>query len=157
MLPVESIAQVRQTMTPGSTSLLFKIFEQCHGILYVPFQLMCKDEGDKANGLTSPPNDAIIWSENEVSVTTSIWSHQFKTLVDCPAGVWTHQPSRPPTQQTGTLPTELTRSVAVSLNPPRQILKKSVAYKDCMSTDVIKNYKLRVLTSKGQWLANCSL
>ena len=24
---------------------------------------MCKDEGDKANGLTSPSNDAIIWTE----------------------------------------------------------------------------------------------
>ena len=24
---------------------------------------MCKDEGDKAKGLTSPPNDAIIWIE----------------------------------------------------------------------------------------------
>ena len=27
---------------------------------------MCKDEGDKANGLTSPPWDVIIWTEEEV-------------------------------------------------------------------------------------------
>ena len=36
------------------------LFEQCHRFLYVPFQLKYKDEGDKANGLTSPPNYAII-------------------------------------------------------------------------------------------------
>ena len=30
------------------------------GFFYVSFQLMCKDEGDKTNGLTSPPRDAII-------------------------------------------------------------------------------------------------
>ena len=39
------------------------LFEQCHGFFYATFQLMCKDEGDKANGLTSPSNDAIIWTE----------------------------------------------------------------------------------------------
>ena len=30
------------------------------GVLYVPFQLLRKDEGDKTNVLTSPLNDAII-------------------------------------------------------------------------------------------------
>ena len=32
---------------------------------------MCKDEGDKANGVTSPPNDAIIWTEKGILVTAS--------------------------------------------------------------------------------------
>ena len=47
------------TSEPTSPTL----FEQCHGFFYVRFQLKYKDEGDKANGLTSPPNDAIIWTE----------------------------------------------------------------------------------------------
>ena len=48
----------RETTPPGSRSpTLYE--EQC-GFFYVPFQLIRKYEGDKANGLTSPPNDAII-------------------------------------------------------------------------------------------------
>ena len=80
------------------------LFEQCHGFFYVPFQLQYKDEGDKANGLTTPPNDAIIWTEKGVSMLA--WSHQyFKEL-----GWWSGRVlnSRPPAQQTGALPTELT-------------------------------------------------
>ena len=49
----------------GATSP--SLFEQCHGFFYVPFQLKYKDEGDKANGLTLSPNDAIIWTEKGVS------------------------------------------------------------------------------------------
>ena len=80
------------------------LFEQCNGFFYVPFQLQYKDEGDKANGLTTPPNDAIIWTEKGVSMLA--WSHQyFKEL-----GWWSGRVlnSRPPAQQTGALPTELT-------------------------------------------------
>ena len=66
------------------------LFERCHGFFYVPFQMKYKDEGNKANGLTSPPNDAIIWTKKGVSQLA--WSHQFflKTLVDGPAAVWAH-------------------------------------------------------------------
>ena len=72
-------------MTSGPTSPT--LFEQCHGFFYVPFQLKYKDEGDKANGLTSPPNDAIIWTEKGVSHDLTSY---VKTLADGPAGVWTH-------------------------------------------------------------------
>ena len=41
--------------TTGSTSPT--LFEQQCGFFYVPFQLIRKYEGEKANGLTSPPND----------------------------------------------------------------------------------------------------
>ena len=62
-------------MTLGPTSPI--LFEQCHGSFYVPFQLEYKDEGDKANGLTPPPNDTIIWTEKEVLVTASMISPAF--------------------------------------------------------------------------------
>ena len=45
----------------GRYSLLF--LNNIARFYNVSFQLICKDEGDKANGLTSPPNDAIIWTE----------------------------------------------------------------------------------------------
>ena len=66
------------------------LFEQCQALFYVPFQLEYKDGGDKANELTSLPNDVIIWSEKGISRLA--WSHQFffKTLVDGLAWVWTH-------------------------------------------------------------------
>ena len=89
-------------MTSGPTSPT--LFEQCHGFFHFPFQLKCKDEGDKANGLTSPPNDALIWTEKGVSQLA--WSHQFfKDL-----GWWSGRAlnSRLPAPQTGALPTELT-------------------------------------------------
>ena len=42
----------------------------------------------RPKGLTSPPNNAIIWTEKG---SQQAWSHQFlKTLVDGPAGVSTH-------------------------------------------------------------------
>ena len=73
---------------------------------YVPFQhsLKYKYEGDKANSLTSPPNDTIIWTEK--GVLQLAWSYQFfKDL-----GWWSGQGlnSQHPAQQTGALPTELT-------------------------------------------------
>ena len=40
-----------------------------------PFQLKYKDEGDKANGVTSTPDDAIIWTEKRDSQLA--WCHQF--------------------------------------------------------------------------------
>ena len=36
------------------------LFRHCQALFYVPFQLEYKDEGDKANGLMSLPNDVII-------------------------------------------------------------------------------------------------
>ena len=91
-------------MTLGPTSPT--LFEQCHRSFYVPFQhsLKYKYEGDKANSLTSPPNDTIIWTEK--GVLQLAWSHQFvKDL-----GWWSGQGlnSQHPAQQTGALPTELT-------------------------------------------------
>ena len=79
-------------------------FEQCHWFCYVPFQLKYKDEEGKANGLSSPPNDAIIWTEKGVSQLA--WPHQCFTDL----GWWSSRGlnSRPPAQQTGALPTELT-------------------------------------------------
>ena len=47
-------------------------FRTMSRVLYVPFQLKYKD-GDKANGLTSPPNDAIICTEKGISQLA--WSH----------------------------------------------------------------------------------
>ena len=44
----------------------------------------------KANGLTSPPNDAIIWSETRYQITASMISPVSKTLVFGPAWVWIH-------------------------------------------------------------------
>ena len=49
-------------------------FRTMHGFFHVPFQLEYKDEGDKANGLTPPPNDTIIWTEKGVLVTASMIS-----------------------------------------------------------------------------------
>ena len=51
---------------------------------------MCKDERDKTNGLTSPPNDAIIWTEIRLITASMILPVFLKTLVCGPAGVWTH-------------------------------------------------------------------
>ena len=42
----------------------------------------------KANGLTSPPNDAIIWIETRSQITASMISPVSKTLVVGPAWVW---------------------------------------------------------------------
>lgn len=56
-------------------------FRKVGRVLYVPFQSLRKDEGDKTNGLTSPLNDAII-------ITASIIYY-------------------PPTQHTHTLPSRL--------------------------------------------------
>ena len=42
----------------------------------------------KANGLTSPPNDAIIWTETRSQITASMISPVSKTLVVGPAWVW---------------------------------------------------------------------
>ena len=68
-------------MTSGPTSPT--LFEQCQRFFYVPLQLKYKDEGDKANGLTSPPNDAIIWTEKGVSQLA--WSHQLFVIAEiCP-------------------------------------------------------------------------
>ena len=56
----------------------------------IPFQLMCKDEGDKANGLLLLPND-MTWSELEKGLNHS-WhdlTSVLKTLVRGLAGVWT--------------------------------------------------------------------
>ena len=66
------------TLEPISPTFL----KQCHRVFYVTFQLMWKDEGDKANSsIMSPPDDAIIWTENEFKLQL-IWSHQFfETLV----------------------------------------------------------------------------
>ena len=91
-------------MTSGPMSPT--LFEQCHRSFYVPFQhlLKYKYEGDKANSLTSPPNDTIIWTEK--GVLQLAWSYQFfKDL-----GWWPGQGlnSQHPAQQTGALPTELT-------------------------------------------------
>ena len=91
-------------MTSGPTSPT--LFEQCHRSFYVPFQhsLKYKYEGDKANSLTSPPNNTIIWTEK--GVLQLAWSYQFfKDL-----GWWSGQGlnSQHPAQQTGALPTELT-------------------------------------------------
>ena len=60
-------------MTSGPKSPT--LFEQCHGFFYAPFQLKYKYEGDTANGVTSPPNDAIIWTEKRDSQLA--WSHQY--------------------------------------------------------------------------------
>ena len=50
--------EIDYTSPPGSTSPT--LFEQQCGFFYIPFQSIRRYEGDKANGLTSPPNDAII-------------------------------------------------------------------------------------------------
>ena len=39
-------------MTPGPASPT--LYEQCHRFFYVPFQLMCKNEGDKARSRVPP-------------------------------------------------------------------------------------------------------
>ena len=46
----------------------------------------------QANGLLSPPNDAIIWTETKSQIRASMISPAvfFKTLVVSLAGVWTH-------------------------------------------------------------------
>ena len=50
------------------------------GSFNIPFQLMCKDEGDKANGLLLPPNDMNIWTGKGFKSQLA-WSHQcFKDL-----------------------------------------------------------------------------
>ena len=43
-------------------------------VLYVPFQLKYKDEEDKANGLTSPPNDLglMVWPGFELTTSRSV-------------------------------------------------------------------------------------
>ena len=71
--PRPMTVQVRYTMTSGPTSPT--LFQLCHRFFYIPLQLKCKDEGDKANGVTSPPNDVIIWTEKGDSQLA--WSHQF--------------------------------------------------------------------------------
>ena len=103
-------------MTSGPTSPT--LFEQCHRSFYVPFQhsLKYKYEGDKANSLTSPPNDTIIWTEK--GVLQLAWSYQFfKDL-----GWWSGQGlnSQHPAQQTGALPTELTGRAPRGFTPSLQ-------------------------------------
>ena len=86
---------------PGLRPLLFS---NNVTVLCVRFQLKYKDEGDRASGLTSPLNDAIVW--NEKGVSQLAWSYQF--FKDF--GWWSRRGlnSRTPAQQTGALPTELT-------------------------------------------------
>ena len=49
-------------------------FRTMSRVLYVPFQLKYKDEGDKANGLTSPPNDLglMVWPGFELTTSRSV-------------------------------------------------------------------------------------
>ena len=52
-------------MTPGHTSPT--LYEQCHGFFYIPFQLMCENEEDKARSrvltpLPLPPQDSLFIS-----------------------------------------------------------------------------------------------
>ena len=78
---------------------------QCHRFFNIPFQLMCKDEGDKANGLLLLPNDMTIWTGKGFKSQLA-WSHQcFKDL-----GSWSGWSlnSEPPAQQIRTLSTGLT-------------------------------------------------
>ena len=65
-----------------------------------------KDKGDKANGLTSPPNDAIILTETRSQITTRMISPDFKD-----PGCWSGRGLNlwPPARLTGAPPTELAR------------------------------------------------
>ena len=77
--------------------LFFFFFEQWQWFLNVPFQLLRKDEGDKANALTSPPMTPS--SEQRKVLITASYLSSFKYLD------WCLKPgrdlnSRPPAQQT---------------------------------------------------------
>ena len=51
---------------------------------------MCKDEGDKANGLLLPPNDMTIWTgKGFLNHSWHDLTSVLKTLVSGLAGVWT--------------------------------------------------------------------
>ena len=56
--PQQSLPPTRDWPHPGF--YVRYAFRKVVRVLYVPFQLLRKDEGDKTNGLTSPLNDAII-------------------------------------------------------------------------------------------------
>ena len=53
----ESTCEIDQD-TAAYVHLLF--LNNVNELFHLPFQLKCKDEGDKPSGLTSPSNDAII-------------------------------------------------------------------------------------------------
>ena len=50
---------------------------------------MCKDEGDKANGLLLLPNDMTIWTGKGFNHSWHDLTSVLKTLVRGLAGVWT--------------------------------------------------------------------
>ena len=56
--------------TRGSTSPI--LFEQQGGFFYVTLQLIRKDDEDKANSLTLPPNATNIWTERRSEITARL-------------------------------------------------------------------------------------
>ena len=139
------MAQVRQTMTSGLRPLLFS---NNVTVLYVRFQLKYKDEGDRASGLTSPPNDAIVW--NEKGVSQLAWSYQF--FKDF--GWWSRRGlnSRTPAQQTGALPTELTGRRETS----EQLLAKIVQGQSSETTTTENVVAAQIRNSLGSINLNIS-
>ena len=77
--PQQSLPPTRDWPHPGF--YVRYAFRKVVRVLYVPFQLLRKDEGAKTNGLTSPLNDAII-------ITASIIYYP-------PHNTHTHTPSPP--------------------------------------------------------------
>ena len=55
MFDLTSPTQVNDGAKRETVAFILFFFEQCQWFLNVPFQLLCKDEGDQANTLTSPP------------------------------------------------------------------------------------------------------
>ena len=123
-------------------------FRTMQRVLYVPFQLKYKDEGDKASGLTSPPNDAIIRNEKEVSQLA--WSHQF--FKDF--GWWSGRGlnSRTPAQQTGALSTELTGRRETN----DQLLSKIVQGRSIETTTTENVVAAQIANSLGSITLNIS-
>ena len=79
----ESTCEIDQD-TAAYVHLLF--LNNVNGLFHVPFQLKCKDEGDKPNGLTSPSNDAIIWTEK--GVLKWCYTGRFATTIFCATKSW---------------------------------------------------------------------
>ena len=80
----------RKTTPPGKLPLI--VSNSSIGSFTSPSIWLVKEGWRKlkANGLTSPPNDAIIWSETRSQITASMISPVSKTLVFGPAWVWIH-------------------------------------------------------------------
>ena len=121
-------------MKPGPTSPTLN--EKCHGFLYVPFLLMCKDEGDKARWPPPPPTPTRfliyfkqVWAGGKMEKRAylrgerAILKHPEDWCINSPKMTWTDEARRAKKERA--LEREIERGRERERNPTVGLLSES--------------------------------